>query len=297
MAIIELDAVEKSYGSLAVLKGIDLSVEEGEIFGLLGPNGAGKTTLFQTIIGLLQPDAGEILIDGIPHDRGKDIKRKMSYLSADASFYGHMTARQNLDYFAQLAEMEPDIDELLELAGLQDSADRNVAAFSTGMKKRLGIAQSMIKDPDILIYDEPTTGLDPAGKRQFRQLVERINHEHGKTVVISSHVTTEIDSLCDRFGILNNGVIAACGTKEELSTHTDNVVTIYLEVEQVEKAESVLQGMDVQFQQGRNGIEIDADTDIRSDLFRRLVEQDVAVKTLELHEETLESAYLELTEG
>lgn len=298
MPKIKLEGVEKSYGSHEVLKGLDLSVEEEEIFGLLGPNGVGKTTLFQTVIGLLRADNGKVVIDGDEHSGGKDIRKKIGYLPSDISFYGSMSARENLEYFAQLAGTDPDFDELLELVGLSDDAHRSPKDFSTGMKKRLGIAQSLIKDPEIIIYDEPTTGLDPEGKRKFRKHAEKINKEKGKTIIISSHITTEIEPLCDKFGIMKDGVIVASGTKAELGEKVDSDLGILIEAEDTEKLVKVLEDSEFEIDFARDGdeVEVKSENDIRSELFDLLLENDIEVKTFEIEEETLETAFMKLTE-
>lgn len=295
--VIELEGVEKSYGDFKVLKGIDFSVEEGEIFGILGPNGVGKTTLFQTVLGLLRQDSGSIKIKGTEHTQTKNIKKKIGYLPSDISFYEGMTAKRNLEFFTELAGTDPDLDDLLELVGLEDDADRNVGDFSTGMKKRLGIAQSMIKDPEIIIYDEPTTGLDPQGKKAFKDLVKKINRERGKTVIISSHITTEIDTLCDRFAILSDGEVVASGTRHELSSETDTETYLRLKADDLEASEEILDEMDLDYESGKNEIEISAEEDVRSKLFDRLVEDEVGVEAFEMEEETLETTYLKLTGG
>ena len=295
--IIELEGVEKSYGDFEVLKGIDFTVEEGEIFGILGPNGVGKTTLFQTVLGLLCADAGTIKIKGEEHNQSKAIKEKIGYLPSDISFYEGMTARQNLEFFTELAGTDPDLEDLLELVDLQDDADRPVKAFSTGMKKRLGIAQSMIKDPEIIIYDEPTTGLDPQGKRVFKDLVRKVNRERGKTVIISSHITTEIDTLCDRFAILSDGKVVTSGTRHELSSQTDAESTLELKTEDREASEKILEDMGLEYESGKKEIEIKTDEDIRGELFRHLSDEDVDVKSFDMKEETLETTYLKLTGG
>ncbi|MBC5792635.1 MAG: ABC transporter ATP-binding protein [Nanohaloarchaea archaeon] len=297
MATIELEGVEKSYGSHEVLKGVSFEVEKGEIFGLLGPNGVGKTTLFQTVLGLLKQDAGKIRIDGEKHDRGKEIKRKIGYLPSDISFYESMTARQNLEFFAGLADTDPEIDDLLELVGLSDDAERDVKGFSTGMKKRLGIAQSLIKDPEIIIYDEPTTGLDPEGKRNFRRHVEKINDEKGKTVVISSHITTEIEPLCDRFGVLFDGEIVASGTKAELSSETGEGINLHIEAEDSEKLEKVLESNDYTYRSKRDAFILEIEKNKRSNVFDTLNQNHISVTRFDLEEETLETAYLKLTGG
>jgi ABC-2 type transport system ATP-binding protein len=297
MAKIELENVKKSYGSHEVLKGFDLEVEEGEIFGLLGPNGVGKTTLFQTVIGLLRQDDGTIRIDDKEHVGGKEIRQKIGYLPSDISFYGSMTARENLEYFAQLAGTDPDIDELIDLVGLTEDAERSPRDYSTGMKKRLGIAQSMIKDPEIIIYDEPTTGLDPEGKRRFREHAEKINREKGKTMIISSHITTEIEPLCDRFGIMKDGEIVASGTKAELGEKIDSDLGILIEAEDTDKVKEVLEDSDleIQVESDSGEVTVKSGKDVRSEIFNLMIENDIEVKTFEIEEETLETAFMKLT--
>lgn len=292
--ILELDEVRKSYGEHEVLKGVNLEVEKGEIYGLLGPNGAGKTTLFQTVMGLLKPDSGSIKIKDRPHDQSKEIKQMIGYLPSDISFYDNMSARENLEYFADLADTDPDLDELLELVDLTGDQDRNVGEFSTGMKKRLGIAQTLLKDPELAIFDEPTTGLDPEGKNRFRKHVEKINREKDTTVIISSHITGEISPLCDRFGILTEGVIKASGTKEELSRKAGTSLEIELEAGNPEEAEKVVKGLVNDYSREDNVFDIYSDMD-RSDVLAQLVEEGVEVKSFELKESTLESTYLEIT--
>lgn len=297
MPAIELEEVRKSYGKHQVLKGINLSVKEGEIFGILGPNGVGKTTLFQTIIGLLRPDGGDIFIQEHRQNYSKQIKRKISYLPSDISFYEDLTAEENLKFFAELTDEEPDIDELLSLVKLQDSRDRKVGEFSTGMKKRLGIAQSLIKDPEIIIYDEPTTGLDPQGKRQFKDIALKINRERGKTLLISSHVTTEIDSLCDRFGILKDGEVVASGTREELSGSDSSRASVLLETSDQERARELIEEFDLEHTNSEKGLELKASGEERNKLVEQLVDKGIELRKMEVEEETLEKTYLRLTGG
>ena len=298
MAAIELEGIEKSYGSIEVLKGVTFSVEKGEIYGVLGPNGAGKTTTFRIILGLLRQDSGSIAVDGDKHQNSKEIRRKIGYLPADVNFYEDMTARQNLRYFSDLADTDPDFEELLELAGISEDADRNVSGFSTGMKKRLGIAQSLVKDPEIIIYDEPTTGLDPEGKRKFRKHVEKINREKGKTVLVSSHITSEIEPLCDRFGILHEGVIKASGTHEELSEGSNETTGVKIQVKNLRKAEEALGESPEEIEDEtkiRDGSVILENPDHREQLLQQLLETEAGIKSVEPRKETLEKAYLRIT--
>lgn len=293
MPVLELENVHKSYRKHKVLKGIDLEIEKGEIFGLLGPNGAGKTTLFQTVLGMLRHDQGSIKINGRPNNIGKEIKKEIGYLPSDINFYEDLDSVENLEFFAQLAETDPDIDQLLELVGLQDDKHRNVGEYSTGMKKRLGVAQALVKDPEIAIFDEPTTGLDPEGKNKFRHHIEKINEEKDMTVIISSHVTTEISSLCDRFGILTEGIIKASGTKKELSKRVDSSNRTSITVDSPEKSQEVFEEKDTVY--SREGRKFLLDAGDEQELLKLLQEEGVKIKSFESEEASLEAAYLELT--
>jgi ABC-2 type transport system ATP-binding protein len=210
-----------------------MEIQEGEVYGLLGPNGAGKTTLFQTMMGQLNPTSGKVEILG--EDAFKDtfeVSKEVAFLPADIRFYENLTAKKNLEYLADLVEEDPDIEELLELVNLGDVADKKVSGFSHGMQKRLGIAQTLIKDPEIILFDEPTTGLDPERKEDFKDLVTDINEERGITMVISSHILHELEDICDRIGILKDGNIEISGDTEELVEEEEGVSTLeelYLE--------------------------------------------------------------------
>jgi len=293
MPVLELENVHKSYGSHKVLEGVDLEVDKGEIYGLLGPNGAGKTTLFQTVLGMLRHDEGSIKINGRPNNVGKEIKKEVGYLSADVSFYEDMDSVENLEFFAELAETDPDIDRLLELVGLEDDKHRKVGEYSTGMKKRLGVAQALVKDPEIAIFDEPTTGLDPEGKNKFRHHIEEINEEKDMTIIISSHITTEISSLCDRFGILTEGVIKASGTKKQLSEKIDSDNRTSVTVNSPEKSQEVLEENGVEY--SREGRKFLLEAEDEQKVLNSLYEENVKIKSFESEEASLEAAYLNLT--
>ena len=293
MPVLELENVHKSYGSHKVLEGVDLDVEKGEIYGLLGPNGAAKTTLFQTVLGMLRHDEGSIKINGRPNNVGKEIKKEVGYLSADVSFYEDMDSVENLEFFAELAETDPDIDRLLELVGLEDDKHRKVGEYSTGMKKRLGVAQALVKDPEIAIFDEPTTGLDPEGKNKFRHHIEEINEEKDMTIIISSHITTEISSLCDRFGILTEGVIKASGTKKQLSEKIDSDNRTSVTVNSPEKSQEVLEENGVEY--SREGRKFLLEAEDEQKVLNSLYEENVKIKSFESEEASLEAAYLNLT--
>jgi|APHM01.1.fsa_nt_gi ABC-type multidrug transport system, ATPase component len=217
MNTVEITDLSKSYDGYEAIQNLDMEIHEGEIYGLLGPNGAGKTTLFQTMMGQLRPTSGEVEILG--EDAFKDtfeISQEVAFLPADIRFYENLTARQNLEYLKKLVQEDPDLDELLEKVNLGDVSDKKVSGFSHGMQKRLGIAQTLIKDPEIILFDEPTAGLDPERKEEFKDLVREINEERGTTIIISSHILHELEDICDRVGILKDGNIEISGDTEEL---------------------------------------------------------------------------------
>lgn len=284
MAGLELRDIRRSYGDIRVLKGVDLDLSEGETYGLLGPNGAGKTTLFRCMLGLLTPDSGKVLIDGEEFDFSREKRSQLGYLPSDVSFYGNLTAEENMRFFADLVDSPPSIDELLEQVGLAEDQDRKVKEFSTGMKKRLGIAQSLLRQPDIMVYDEPTTGLDPEGKKRFRRQIRRVTEDEEVTVLVSSHITGEIEPVCDRFGILADGEIQVSGTKQEISREEETRIQISKDPD-----ESV--GVDVK--DGCVGVAPERTKAV----LRELIDAGAEIESVEPARETLEDVYMRVAEG
>lgn len=231
--IVKVNGLDKSYGNHVALQNLELEIEKGEVFGLLGPNGSGKTTLFQAIMGQLTPTSGEIQVLGDDAYRDTyDVSKKVGFLPADIRFYDNLTARKNLEYPAELVDEEPDIDRLLELVNLEEEADKKVSGFSHGMQKRLGIAQTLIKDPELILFDEPTTGLDPERKEDFKDVIQRINREEDITVIVASHILHEIENICDNIGVLKDGKIQVTGTPEDIMDEADaeTLEQAYLEI-------------------------------------------------------------------
>lgn len=232
MSVVRVDGLTKSFSGQKALQNLEFEIKEGEVFGLLGPNGSGKTTLFQIIMGQLEPNRGNVQVLGM--DSFKDtyeVKKRASFLPADIRFYGNLTAKQNLSYLSSLVEFNADLEKLLEEVGLGGEVGKKVSGFSHGMEKRLGIAQTLLKDPELILFDEPTTGLDPEAQEEFKQLVKRINEKEDTTVVISSHVLHELEDICDRIGILKDGNLQVTGTPRELVEKNDceTLQELYLE--------------------------------------------------------------------
>jgi ABC-2 type transport system ATP-binding protein len=212
--------LRKVYRSITALDGIDLEVQAGELFGLLGPNGAGKTTTVKILLGLTRPTAGDAAIHGIPVSDPAS-RRRVGYLPEGHRFPGYLTARQTLSIFGRMSGMdstalERRAPELLARVHLEKWANVRVKKFSKGMVQRLGLAAALVHDPDVLLLDEPTDGVDPVGRREIRDLLQE-EARRGKAILVNSHLLSEIELTCSRVAILRSGKIAAEGTIDELT--------------------------------------------------------------------------------
>ena len=221
--IIETTNLTKRYGRQTAVNGLTLKVKEGEIFGFLGPNGAGKTTTLLMLLGLSRPLKGTATVCGLdPLRMAKEVKRHVGYLPENVGFYGDMDAVQSLEYVADLngfkkGEARKKIDDLLEMVGLKDEARKKTAAFSRGMKQRLGVAEVLIKDPKVLFLDEPTLGLDPEGAIQIIDLIQSLNKEKNITVLLSSHNLHQVQKMSHRVGLMIGGNLIAEGSIDSLA--------------------------------------------------------------------------------
>ena len=219
--IIELDRVEKTYrGGIRALRGVSMRVEPGQIFGLLGPNGAGKSTLVKILLGIVHPSECRGTMLGAPVG-DRDTRARVGYLPEHVRFPEHLTGAQALHYIGRLLkvparERSARAGELLEHVNMTEWADTRVGRYSKGMKQRLGIAQSLMGDPDLVFLDEPTDGVDPMGRRQIREMLLRMR-EQGKTVVVNSHLLGEVESVTDQVAILVSGLVRRLGTVDELA--------------------------------------------------------------------------------
>jgi len=213
----------KHYDEIVAVDNLNLEVRSGEIFGLLGANGAGKTTTILMLLGLTEPTDGDARVVGLDPARNPlEVKRRVGYLPDSVGFYGNMTGRENLRYTARLnrissAVTEPTIDAVLEQVGLADRADGRTDTYSRGMLQRLGIADALVKDPSILILDEPTTAIDPLGVVEILDLLRALVRDQGMTILLSSHLLTQVQSVCDRVGIFAAGRLVDVGTVDELA--------------------------------------------------------------------------------
>ncbi len=230
--MVKIESLNKSFGHITALDNLNLEIKKGELLGIIGPNGAGKTTAIRIICCILQPNSGNVTVGGhsIYHDQIK-IKSMIGYLPEEPNLYERFKARDLLKYFGELYgvpknRIEGRIDELLELVGMSKRADDRINTFSKGLRQRIGIARALIHDPEVIIFDEPTMGLDPATSRVIRNFIQDLKGD--KTVILCTHYMDEADLLCDRVAILNQGKIRDMGTPESLKkkVHGDIILQV-----------------------------------------------------------------------
>lgn len=226
MAIINISHVSKQYGKIHALKDVSLQVEKGTVFGFLGPNGAGKTTLIRVLTGLITPSSGNCFIDSEPITTSN--KQKIGYLAQQPTYYPWMTARELLYLSGRLYGMEKqnlnkNITRMLEICGITDAAERRIGGFSGGMKQRLGIAQAILHNPQVVFLDEPVSALDPQGRKDVLQLIKSLSEQ--TTIFMSSHILDDVQRVCDEVAIIRDGTIRIHEkTKTLLQTHAQSVV-------------------------------------------------------------------------
>lgn len=290
------------------LKGINFSINNGEIFGLLGPNGAGKTTTIKILTTLLLPTSGKVWVLGNNVDGGeKKIRRRINFIfGGERSLYWRLSARDNLRYFADLHKItkiirEKRINELLELVGLKDRGDEKVETYSKGMKQRLQIARGLINNPEILFLDEPTIGLDPVAAKELRQLILKLKNE-GKTILLTTHYMQEADDLCDRIAFINDGKILKIGTPEDIkaSINQIRILSICLQNvmnDQMEKAKKMFDDIKINTKENITNLNIETDDAliVLNQLAKVFAENQFL--TINTRQATLEDAYINILQG
>lgn len=228
--VVSISSLHKSYGSFKAVDGLSFEVYKGDVFGFLGPNGAGKSTTIRMMLSLIRPDEGEIKIFGKSLNKERNyILRRIGCIVEKPDFYKYLSAEKNMEVFAKLsgvAVTSKKIYEVLEFVGLKGREKDKVKGYSHGMKQRLGLAQTLIHDPELVILDEPTTGLDPVGIIDMRNLINRLRTEHRKTVILSSHILPEIELIATRMVIINKGKAIVQGEVAELLRSGEFVVAI-----------------------------------------------------------------------
>jgi ABC-2 type transport system ATP-binding protein len=291
-ALVEVTGLTKRYGDTLAVDGVDLTVLAGEVYGFLGPNGAGKTTTLRILTGLIAPTSGTVRVLGGRPGQSDVLGRTGSMIESPA-FYPYLSGLDNLRLLAEYAEVPRQrIDEVLELVDLTDRAKDRFSTYSLGMKQRLGVAGALLKDPELVILDEPTNGLDPAGMRDMRRLIRELG-SGGRTVLLSSHLLGEVQQICDRVGIINSGRMVAEHNVDDLRGEQELVVRAAPR----ESAQKVLTNL-----LGAGTVHLYDDTlrvkvtrDRAAEVNRVLIEAGIAVSELRSTERALEDVFFELT--
>lgn len=293
--------ITKIYGKKKAADHVSFDIHEGEIFGFLGPNGAGKTTVIKSILGFIYPDEGEVSING--YDTKKDYEKAMASVGGiveNPEMYVNLSARKNIEMYARIHGNIPNerIDEVISEVGLSGRSKDPIRKYSLGMKQRIGLAQAMVHKPKLLILDEPTNGLDPTGIHQLRDVLKKYAHEQKGAVMVSSHILSEMQLLCDRVGIINNGKLISVCTMEELekmnsSSRYSIKVSDTVKAEELLKGNEKISGIEVQDNTIKAGIE---EEDIAS-VVRLLVTGGVDISEVKKNESSLEEVFLQVTGG
>lgn len=295
--VLELKNVSKSFGKRKIIDNLNLEVEEGEIYGFLGPNGSGKTTTIKMILRLINSDSGEIKVNG--YDTKKQFEKAMECIGAiveNPDLYKYMSGIDNLRLHARIRNIdEKRIKEVLELVELKGREKDKVGKYSLGMKQRLGLALTLLHRPKVLILDEPTNGLDPAGIKKLRDILKEISHKEGVAVFVSSHILSEMQLMCDRVAVLDNGKIVKV---EKISdTNEEKEEGVEIKVRNIEKAVKILKeefNLDVKIE--NNKINITVRTEKLPEVIKKLAIADTEIQLVIPKEHTLEDIFFDATE-
>lgn len=295
-AIVQTQNLTKKYGSIHSVNKVDIYVQEGEIYGFLGPNGAGKTTTLKMLLGLIKPSEGTINIFGESlNKRRSSILQRTGSLIESPSYYGHLTGLENMRVMQRLRNVpDKNIHEALRIVRLENQKDKKAEQYSLGMKQRLGIAMALLAFPKLLILDEPTNGLDPAGIGEIRELIKSLPARYGITVLLSSHMLTEIDQIATSVGIISDGNLLFQGSMETLRKKGRSA--ILLKTGDNTKAEELLLTQGYSLTKSGSRLEFDnlADREV-AEINRLLVEHYIPVTRIEEQKKSLEDIFLELT--
>ncbi|WP_276302741.1 ABC transporter ATP-binding protein [Halorussus lipolyticus] len=236
MTAIEINGLTKRFGDVVAVDDFTLRVKEGEIFGFLGPNGAGKSTTIDILLDFIRPTDGTVTVLG--HDaqtEGEAVRRRTGVLPDAYHVYDRLTGRQHLEFVLEIKDADEDVNALLERVRIADAADRKAGGYSKGMRQRLVLAMALVGDPDLLVLDEPSTGLDPNGAREMREIIREEN-DRGTTVFFSSHVMEQVEAVCDRVAIINRGQLVAVDTIDGLRDATETGEVLYVSVSKLDES-------------------------------------------------------------
>ena len=296
--VLELKNVNKSFGKRKVIDNISLDVKEGEIYGFLGPNGSGKTTTIKMILRLIDSDSGEIKVNGF--DTKKQFEKAMECIGAiveNPDMYKYMSGIDNLKLHARIRNIdEKRIEEVLEMVELKGRENDKVGKYSLGMKQRLGLALTLLHRPKVLILDEPTNGLDPAGIKKLRDILKEIAHKEGVAVFVSSHILSEMQLMCDKVAVIDSGKVVKI---EEIKKQEEKIETVEIKVKNVEKAMQIINERfkDLEAKQDGSCIEITLPTENLPKVVKELAIADTEVKAVIPKEHSLEDLFFDATKG
>ena len=299
MKVLEVKGLKKRLGKREIIKDISFSVEEGEIFGFLGPNGAGKTTTIRMLVGLINPNGGNISICG--HELKNDTENALKEVGAvveNPELYKYLSGRENLMQIARIRNIpKTQVDETIKLVGLENRIDDKVRKYSLGMKQRLGLAASLLSNPKLLILDEPTNGLDPSGILDFREVVKKAAKERGMAVFISSHILSEVQHLCDRVAFINHGTIKSVENVMNESMETDTDIICLKLLQEIDTNKLLSIDYINSARKTDDGIEIILLSNKTPELIKYLVNSNYDVQEVFKIRKGLEQRYMELVEG
>lgn len=300
--VVQLQRATKRIGNRNIVNDLSFDVPAGEIFGFLGPNGAGKTTTIRMMVGLIKISQGDILIKG--HSITKNFNKAIQNVGAiveNPDLYRYLTGYQNLKHYARMVPgvTKTRIGEMIEIVGLKHRIHDKVKTYSLGMRQRLGIAQALLHHPSLLILDEPTNGLDPAGIHELRNYLKRLAHEEGVAVFVSSHLLSEMEMMCDRVGVLQNGkLVNIQSIKDFVHKGGASIVCVTVEPAQAEQAIRVIASSNktVLPAGGQGQLFIQMNKDEIPTVNKLLMDAGIQVYSIQMQEQTLEDKFLEITE-
>jgi ABC-2 type transport system ATP-binding protein len=301
--VVETQGLTKRYSDKLAVNALNLTLEEGEVFGFLGPNGAGKTTTILMLLGLTEPTSGRVSVCGFnPTTEPLEVKRRVGYLPENPGFYEDISARENLLYMARLNRIPEDetrrrTAEVLEQVGLADDGRRLVREFSRGMKQRLGIAEVLVKSPQAVFLDEPTLGIDPDGAIRILELIRSLNREHNLTVMLCSHQLHQVQEICSRIGIIVKGRLIVQGQMDELGRAIlkERQWNFLLEVaglpDGLERDLHAIPGID-EIEKRGHGLFLRCTRDVRAEVISLIARKNLQLLQLRSEDPTLEEIYL-----
>ncbi len=301
--VVETKGLTKRYREKLAVNALNLTLQEGEIFGFLGPNGAGKTTTILMLLGLTEPTSGSVTVCGFnPTHQALEVKRRVGYLPENPGFYDDISARENLLYMARLNRIPEDearrrTAQVLDQVGLSEDSRRLVREYSRGMKQRLGIAEVLVKNPQAILLDEPTLGIDPDGAIRILELIKNLNRDHGLTVMLSSHQLQQVQQICNRVGIIVKGKLIVQGEMDELGKailkgrHWNFLLEVSGNTDGLERELQGIKGVD-EIETRANGWFLRCTDDVRKEVVAVVSRRGLNLLQLRSEDPTLEEIYL-----